>query len=248
MPGIEPYLFPLFVMMGVSLLTGITKGGVPGIGILLTPIMALVMKGHEKESVGLLLPILVIGDILAVSHYRRHAEKTQLLRLIPGVAAGLLAGWFVLSKLNNSTMRPALGALILVLLTLELIRRLGLLQNLPQNRFFGLLIGVFAGCASTIGNAAGPTMIIYFVMMGLKKDHLLGTSAWFFLLLNLSKSPIFAMQGMISLTGLAIAILMAPCVEIGIRLGVKAQSALSQQVFDWLVLAFAAAGGIWLLC
>jgi len=62
-----------------ALLTGISKTGVPGMGILCVPLMALTFPA--KMSTGLLLPMLAFADIAAVFYYRRHGNWKLVLRL-----------------------------------------------------------------------------------------------------------------------------------------------------------------------
>ena len=54
-----------------------------------------------------------------------------------------------------------------------------------------------AGFGTTVGNAAGPIMGIYLIMMGFDKKQLMGSGAWFFLIVNTSKLPIFIYHAMI---------------------------------------------------
>jgi uncharacterized membrane protein YfcA len=46
------------------------------------------------------------------------------------------------------------------------------------------------GFTTMIGNAAGPVMAVYLLSMRLPKYSFVGTSAWFFLLVNYLKLPL----------------------------------------------------------
>ena len=170
-------------------LVGVAKTGVSGMAILVVPLIAMVFPA--KESVGALLPLLIVGDILAVFYYRRHAQWGQLLRVVPGIAAGMMAGAVFLSRLDNDSMRIFLGVFVLLLLIVEGITRYLNVSDFKKNRFSAILVGIMAGFGTTVGNAAGPIMGIFLVMMGLDKKQLMGTGAWFFLIVNTSKLPIF---------------------------------------------------------
>ena len=104
-----------------------------------------------------------------------------------------------------------------------------------------------AGFGTTVGNCAGPIMGIYLIMMGLDKKQFMGTGAWFFLIVNTSKLPIFIYHEMIGLDTLSFFACMLPFILIGTFLGRKLLTVLSQKVFNYLVLFFAALSSLWLL-
>ena len=228
-----------------AILVGIAKTGVSGMAILVVPLIAMVFPA--KESVGALLPMLITGDILAVLYYRRHARWGQLFKLIPGVAAGMLGGAVFLGRLDNESMRIFLGVFVLLLLFLELTARYLKLKEFKKLHTFAFLIGVMAGFGTTVGNSAGPIMGIYLIMMGLDKKQLMGTGAWFFLIVNTSKLPIFFYHDMIGADTLRFFAYMVPFVILGTYFGRRLLAVLSQKIFDFLVLMFAALSSLWLL-
>jgi len=228
-----------------AILVGIAKTGVSGLAILVVPLIAMVFPA--KESVGALLPMLIAGDILAVIYYRHHAQWGQLIKLIPGVAVGMLAGGLFLGQLDNESMRNFLGGFVLLLLVLEGIARNLNLDKFKRLRTFAVLIGIMAGFGTTVGNSAGPIMGIYLIMMGLDKKQFMGTGAWFFLIVNTSKLPIFIYHEMIGIDTLQFFAYMLPFVVIGTFLGRKLLMVLSQKIFNYLVLLFAALSSLWLI-
>ncbi|MFO7724612.1 MAG: hypothetical protein R6V45_03600, partial [Oceanipulchritudo sp.] len=64
-----------------ALLVGLAKGGLVGVGNLTVILFAMVFEA--KASVGLLLPVLIAADLVAITVYRRHAEWIYLRRLLP---------------------------------------------------------------------------------------------------------------------------------------------------------------------
>ena len=72
---------------------GITKTGIPGLGILAVPLMANVFE-DTKESTGLLLGILILADIFAIIYHRQNARWQHIIRLLPAAVAGIIAGYF----------------------------------------------------------------------------------------------------------------------------------------------------------
>jgi uncharacterized membrane protein YfcA len=213
--------------------------------ILVVPLIAMVFPA--KESVGALLPMLIAGDILAVVYYRQHAQWGQLVKLLPGVAAGMLLGAMFLARLDNESMRVFLGVFVLLLLVLEGISRHLNLNEFKRWRCVSFLIGAMAGFGTTVGNAAGPIMGIYLIMMGLDKRQLMGTGAWFFLIVNTSKLPIFIYHDMIGVDTLQFFAWMLPFVIAGTFVGRRLLTALSQKIFNFLVLLFAGLSSLVLL-
>lgn len=241
-------LFAWLLVGLVAIFIGIAKTGTPAVGILLMPLMALAFSDEQlKQSVGALLPLLIVGDFLAIGLYRQHAQIGKLLKLSWGVIPGMIMGVIVLAYLEQGGMKIVLGLLVLILLAVELCRRWGLVEKIPQNTFLTLPIGAGAGLGTTIGNAAGPIMGIYLLMMDCKKQELLGTAAWFFLAVNLAKVPLFLWLEMFDNETLLPALCCSPLLFLGAYLGTHLQQWLSQRLFDYLVLLLALVSGMMLL-
>ena len=63
--------------VAAAVLVGLTKTGVPGLGILIVPLMAAVFPA--KSSVGVLLPMLLMGDVFAATDYRLFGHGLLLI-------------------------------------------------------------------------------------------------------------------------------------------------------------------------
>ena len=216
-----------------ALCVGVSKTGMPAVGILFIPLM--VQAFPAKESVGALLPLLIMGDCLAVYYYRRSANMKLFLSLIPWLAVGIGLGSYFLSRLTNLTIRPVLGVIILLLILLDLLRHRPMLKEFSGSIFLAAFAGITAGCTTTIGNAAGPVVSIYFLILGLEKREFMGTAAWLFLLVNCSKFPIFVSMDLIRLKTLGFAVLMFPFILIGAFSGRKLLLWLPQKAFNLLI-------------
>ncbi len=238
-------LTPWILGVGAGLLAGLAKTGVPGIGILAVPLMALVFP--DKLSVGALLPLLIAADLFALAFYRRHADWPRLWELFPCVFAGIAAGAVVLQALSAVFFKPFLGTLLLALLALELLRaRLGW-EDVPRRRWFMILSGSLAGFATTVGNVAGPIMNIYLIARGMQKREFMGTLAWYFFIFNCVKVPLFAGLGMITPATLRFDAWLLPAVAAGALLGRWLLNRISQRRFKTVVLGLAAAAALRLL-
>jgi uncharacterized protein len=233
------------IAAAAAVLVGLNKTGLPGCGILAVPLMAFVFPA--KLSVGALLPLLIAGDICAVIFYHRHAQWKKLLELFPCVLGGIVAGTLVLWKINSAHLKPVLGVLILLLVLVEIWRRYARRGDFPHKMWFTVLMGSLAGFATTLGNAAGPIMNIYFISKGFKKDEFMGTIAWYFLIFNCVKIPIYLGLGMIGPITLKFDLVMLPAVLTGALAGRLLLGVIPQKAFNIIIMFLAAAAAIRLL-
>ncbi len=106
--GIDPWQFGLIVIS--ALLIGFSKTGIGGVVMIAIPILALAFGG--KVSTGIILPMLIAGDILAVAYYHRHADWPGIRRLLPWTVLGLLAGILVGNMINDRQFTLLIAATI----------------------------------------------------------------------------------------------------------------------------------------
>lgn len=219
-----------------SLSIGISKTGVAGVGILAVALFTVIFPA--KQSTGIILPILIVGDIVAVLHYRQHAVWSYLLRLAPFTIIGVVLGYFALDKLDSQQVGRLIGLVLLVITVLQFWRMRyakGLeeaAEALSRNLLLAALVGVLAGFFTMVSNASGPIMIIYLLAMGLPKLAFMGTSAWFYLLLNTGKVPFSYNLGLITPESLTFDLLMVPFAVIGGLAGYQILKRLDQKRFE----------------
>lgn len=212
-------------------MVGVSKAGIPGLGTLFVPLFALVLPA--RESTGALLPLLIVGDVFAVAFYRRHASWHHLVRLLPWAAGGIVLGFLALGRLNDRLLRPILGGIVIVMLALNVWRSLFRKDApVPAWPWLSAVTGLLAGATTMVANAAGPVMLIYLLAMRLPKNEFLGTSAWFFFLVNLTKIPFSAGLGLISPSSLVLDGILAPAVVAGAFLGVWAAKRIPARAFE----------------
>jgi uncharacterized membrane protein YfcA len=228
-----------------ALLAGLNKTGLPGCGILAVPLLAMVFPA--RLSVGALLPILIAADICAVTFYHRHAQWKKLLELFPCVLGGIVIGALVLWQIDDAQLKPALGILVLALVCLEVLRQRSGWNEFPHKPWFVILMGSLAGFATTLGNAAGPIMNIYFISKGFKKNEFMGTVAWYYLIFNCVKIPVYGGLGMITQATLKFDLFMLPAVLAGAFAGRMLLGVIPQKVFNGAVLILAALAALKLL-
>jgi uncharacterized membrane protein YfcA len=228
-----------------AVLVGFTKTGLPGMGMLVVPLMAGVFPA--KLSVGAVLPMLIVADVFAVGYYRRHAQWNHLVRLLPFVLVGMVPGWWVLLRIESEQLKPVLGGLVLVLVTLELARRRWSWERVPGKWWFAPLTGALAGFATTIGNAAGPIMALYLLNVRLPKRQFMGTAAWYFMIINWLKVPLFVSAKVITSDTLRFDLFAVPMLVVGAIVGVRVLPKIPQALFNVLVLLLAAGAAVHLI-
>ena len=210
------------VLGGCGLLIGCAKAGIAGTGLMIVPIMAYVFGG--KPSTGLVLPMLIIADILAVSYYHRHAAWKHILRLIPWAAGGVLVGVLVGGQVSDILFKQIMAALIFLGIAIMIWRDVRKTITVPKGRLFAPAAGSVGGFSTMMGNAAGPIMSLYLLAMRLPKLNFIGTAAWFFFLVNCFKVPFHVIYWKtIRWETLALNLTMTPAIIAGVS-GVKPRS------------------------
>jgi uncharacterized protein len=228
--------------------SGLSKTGIAGLGVLSVALFANALPA--RVSTGALLPLLVCADFFGVAFFRKHAEWPHLWKLFPWVVLGILLGCFALGRFSNAEAQRTIGAILLAMVTLQFWRQRqpgDLAARLPHTGWFVALTGIAAGFATMTANAAGPLMVLYLLAIGLPKLALVGTGAWFFLIVNVFKVPFSLHLGLITVDSLKMdALLCIPMVP-GALLGPVILKRINQSAFESMVLVFTILAAIRLL-
>jgi len=233
-----------------AFVVGASKTGIPGAGILVVPLMAMAFPdGETKKSVGLLLGLLILGDMFAAAYHRRNAQWGHVLRLLPATVAGIVVGWQAMDHITNEQLEPVIGGIVLLMLGLNYWRmhRMGEDTPVPTQWWFAAMLGFAAGVTTMMANAAGPVMIIYLLAMRLPKFHFVGTSAWFFFLVNWIKVPFHANLDTMTLATVKLDLVMLPLIAAGAVAGIFFLKRIPQRVFNSVVQILAAVAAVKLL-
>jgi len=240
-------LFGWVVVAVCAVMVGTTKTGMPGLGILIVPLMALVLP--TRQSTGILLGILILADLFAVTYHRRNARWGHVLRLLPAAFAGIVAGYFGLKFVNDQQLKPIIGGIVLVMLGVNYwrTRAKGEDTPVPTQWWFAVVLGFMAGVTTMMANAAGPVMIIYLLAMRLPKVEFVGTGAWFFFVVNWLKVPFSANLELMTSESVKLNLMMLPFIAIGAVAGIFLLKRIPQKAFNVIVQILAAAAAIKLL-
>ncbi len=240
---------PLFVsvLALAAFLTGLSKGGLGGmIGALITPMMVLIMP--LDQAVGLLLPILILGDVFAIAAHWRRWEARLIWMLILGALVGVTLGTFVITSLSPLILRRGLGLLVLIFLLYRLLeRRITGALTYHSRRWHGALAGSTAGFTSTLAHAGGPPITIYLLMQDLQPGVFVATSALFFAVLNWIKVPYYYIAGLFDFDTLLRLTWLAPLVPLGVWIGKIVIYRMDKALFERIMLVLLGVSGVLLL-
>jgi len=226
---------------------GFSKSGFAGAGLFHVVVFALLFGA--RASTGVVLPMLIVGDILAVTLYRQHARWDYVRRLLPPTILGIIAGWAVMQRLDEAAFKPLIGSIIVGLTLLQGLRmtRPDLFGKIPHSTLFAWGLGLLAGFSTMLANAAGPIFALYLLAVALPKLELVGTTAWFFLILNVFKVPFSLELGLIHRETLLLNALLIPAIITGLLTGRWLLHRIPQRLFDGLILAFSSIAALRLM-
>ena len=224
------------LMAFAAFVIGYAKTAVGGMAVISVTIFASLLPA--RESTAAILMVLIVGDILAVWHYRHDADWTLIRALVPSILPGLALGAGFLALVNDATLRRSIGLFILVMVALQFLvnmRRPAVVRGGPHGRLGAAAAGLGSGFATMTANSAGAVMTLYLLAKGVEKRRFVGTSAWFFFGINVAKLPFSAGLGLLHPADVWRALALAPAVALGSWLGVHTMRRISQRGFEWFV-------------
>jgi uncharacterized membrane protein YfcA len=240
----------LFIL--AAFIVGLAKTSIGGLATLAVVIFASQLPA--RESTGALLPLLMVGDVLAVAAYRRHANWRMLARLFPWLGVGVVLGAVFVARVDDDVMRRSIGIVLLGLVVVQVLSRHerargwrtdpNATQRTRSQQLATAAVGVCAGFVTMVANAAGPVTTIYFLMAGLPMLEFLGTGAWLFLVVNLFKLPFSIGLGLIDTPSIGTDAVLVPAILIGALIGYVFVRRINQQQFEWLALLLAAVSAV----
>jgi len=227
-----------------ALLIGVAKSGFAGgIGILVTPLLAVVMDA--SMALGLLLPLLFSADIFNFYHYWKQWEKSSLVMVVPGSVLGVVLGWPLLHHLKNSGgdtdyLAKAIGVTALVFGLVTLYKDLKGKLDLPfrPDAWHGLLAGATAGMISTIAHQGGLITQMYLLPQRLSPQAFVASTTVIYFAINLSKFPIYLAEGVLDLNRTLYAAALIPIVFGGSLIGKYLNKKLSPEFFTKIIIVF----------
>lgn len=241
-----------------ALLVGFSKTAISGASTVSIVLFAMVLP--TRESTGALLVLLMVGDALAVWTYRRHADWALIRRLIVPVLAGIVGGAFFLALAPIGWLKPVIGGIVVAMTLIQAWRmrpasRTAQASTTPvrpgeaagPGKRTGGFFGSLAGFTTMVANAGGPVMTLYLLRTRLDVTRFVGTLAWFFACVNLTKLPISIGLGLVRPQRLLLCLALVPAVVLGAMLGRWLISRISRELFERIVLVVAGLSGAYLM-
>lgn len=244
-PDLAPVAWALLALAAV--LVGVSKTALPGINTLSIAVFAAILPA--KASTGALLLLLIVGDVFALLSYRRHADWATLVRLIPAVVAGVVAGALFLAFADDEWVRRVIGVILLLIIAFTLWQRRRTVSagGPGSGRAARIGYGSLGGFTTMVANAGGPVMSMYFIAARFPVKAFLGTAAWFFAVINLAKVPVSVGLGLITPSTLLLDLVLVPGVIAGAFVGRWIALRIEQRTFEWAVVACTVLGAVYLL-
>jgi len=234
----EISLFSWMLIIISAIFIGMGKSGIPGAGMVAIPIFASIFD--PRMSVGLLLPILIFADSIAVFYYKSHTQWKYLLKLFPWAAIGLVLALIVGKNIDNQQFGYLLSAIIIFGVIIIIWQESkGQSIKIPDYWWFSALMGILGGFTSMIGNAAGPILALYLLSMRLPKNEFIGTRAWFFLIINIVKLPFHIWSWeTITIESFILDLKLFPVLVIGMVTGFLLIRRIKEKLFKRLMIVF----------
>jgi len=225
--------FYLLLAGVAALLIGLSKGGLPMVGMMSVPLLSMVMS--PVKAAVLLLPLFVLTDLMAIWLYRKHYSAINLKILVPAGLLGVLIGWLTASMISELTLKLIIGLVGLGFCLQTWFKRDSVQLPAPASRLSGLFWGALAGFTSFISHSGGPPFQVYMLPQKLSKLEFAGTATLFFAVVNLAKIAPYHQLRPYSLNDLMQVSVLIPLALLGTLLGAQLTRRLNEVWFYKLV-------------
>jgi uncharacterized membrane protein YfcA len=239
---------------------GISKAGFGGgLGMLTTPLCVLAFG--PKDAIGILLPLLCVGDIFSLYPYWSKWERKNLFFLLPGVVIGVIMGVRLIGRFSARELNFAIGLLAVLFVLFQLVKEFIFKAegSFAPNHTLGLAFGLGAGITSTFAHGAGPVVSMFLIPQRLPKEVYVGTTVLIFTWVNWIKLPFFCLdqssvgwnwlpsEAIINQRTLLTSMMFAPLVPAGVWLGVWLNRRIPEAWFVRVIYALIFLAGLELL-
>lgn len=240
MPPFDPYF--VAVAVAAVLIVGLSKAGLLGsLGMVGVPLLSLVMP--PRDAAGMMLPVLLVMDAVAVYAYRKEFNWQIIWIMLPGAAVGTLIGWALWAVVSEAAVLLFVGVVTLLFVLDAILPIRKKLEGLPPSKPWGTFWGGFAGFTSFISHTGGPPFQIYVLPQRLPPAIYAGTSAVFFAIVNSAKLIPYFFLGQLNVHNLQLSAALAPVGLIGVFAGIWLVRRVSMKLFYriayWLVFLLA---------
>ena len=218
-----------------SVFVGMGKGGLPVVGMLSVPVLALVPGISPVTAAGLLLPLYVVSDMFGLYAYRHAFNARVLAILLPAATLGVAIGYFTATLVSEAWVTVLIGVIGVVFALNLLIKRQMVVQPKRAEMAPGIFWGAVTGFTSFVSHSGGPPYQVYTMPLGLNKAVFAGTSTIAFAYINAIKLIPYYMLGQINLASLEKVLVLMPIAAISVFVGVRLVKWLPERLFFQLV-------------
>jgi uncharacterized membrane protein YfcA len=225
----------------VALLIGLSKGGFGGpVPVsLITPLLSQIMPA--SQAVGLVLPLLLVGDAIALWMYWGEWDMQQVKLMLPLAIIGIVVGGIVLLTLAEThqdvLMRRILGIFTLMMVVYKVVsNRLHNIRYEPR-KWHGQVAGWASGFGSALANVGAPPFTAYMLLQNVNPTIFIGTATLFFAIVNALKLPITLLSSnVLNLHLLASTLWVVPIIPLGSWIGRWFVKRVNQKIFEQFML------------
>ena len=252
-------MLPWIIISFAVFLIGVTKSGLgAGLGLIVVPIVAISLDHTSRGSaaaLGMLLPLLISGDLISIYQYRKLFNFGLIRPLIVPSAIGIALGsgllWLIHeqdARLIEALIRLEIGvesAFLVALVWWQQYR--GDEHKLLPEPLRSWIAGTYTGISTTLAHAAGPVVAMYLLPLKPDRRAFVGTTALFFAMANTAKLPAYYLAGQFHNAELSFTVRFLPCVIVGALFGFWLNQRLTDTSFLKFVYVATFAIGIYLI-
>ncbi|MFN0113761.1 MAG: sulfite exporter TauE/SafE family protein [Paracoccaceae bacterium] len=226
---------PVFLALAVvaAVVVGLSKGGLPVVGMLAVPVLAL--STSPVTAAGLLLPVYCVSDIFGVIAYRKAFDRRNLLVLAPAATVGIALGWATATTVPERAVTGLVGAIGLAFALTILLRTPPEGPGRRAHVLPGLFWGALMGFTSFVNHAGAPPYQVYVQPQRLEKTVFAGTTTILFAYVNAVKLIPYYALGQLNPANLRLAGLLMLPAALAVWVGVRLVRVIPEAVFYRLV-------------
>ncbi len=219
-----------FTVVPAIILYGIAKSGLGGSMTLISvPLMTIVMP--LNQALGIILPILIFSDFIAVYKYRKEFDLGTLKLMVPFAAIGIIIGSLTFSYFSEGLLKFIIGVMGFLFAGHYFFLKKDKEKKSEKNFLKGGICSVVAGFTSFCVHAGGTPVSLYLLPIRMKKEIYVGTRIFFFTFINLIKLPLYINLSMINFESFKHSVVLFPVALLGILIGYKLLKIIEEKLF-----------------
>ncbi|WP_158585695.1 sulfite exporter TauE/SafE family protein [Pseudooceanicola sediminis] len=185
----------LILLAIAAFVVGLAKGGLTAAGALSVPLLSLFMD--PLQAAGVILPVYIASDVVAVILYRRDFSLRNLKVLVPAGLVGIVIAMFIAPMVPVAGVSLATGLIGLIYcLQVAWARLKGRQEARPFSARRGWVFGILCGVTSFISHNGAPPFQAFVLPQRLENLTFAGTATILFAIINVSKIPAYTELGL----------------------------------------------------